>query len=89
MTKNNPTLITAIEMPTEAIDWQWIKLDWQEGKMSMLEIAIAHDVSSALVQRRAKQEGWGRHDPSNPSKYLQTRADAESKLETRLGDAAS
>lgn len=42
----------------------------------MLEIAIAHDVSSALVRRRAKQEGW-------------TSPDAESKQETRLSDVAS
>lgn len=30
MTKSNPVLISAIEIPAEAIDWQWIKLDWQE-----------------------------------------------------------
>lgn len=85
MTKRGSSVIERrnINNPEDAIDWQWIELDYREGVMSILDIAIENGIASGLILRRAKQEGWTRAGPSRPARHSQTNADdAEDERET-------
>lgn len=80
-------MIKRRSIPEDAIDWLWIELDYREGAMTVLEIAVEHGVPSGSILRRAKQEGWGCAGALRPAKRPRTNPYTESRREARL-DAA-
>jgi hypothetical protein len=46
--------------PDHPIDWDRIEREYRAGQLSVSEIAAIHQISRALIQRRARQKGWKR-----------------------------
>lgn len=83
MTKRTPYL-PPVAKTEQQPDWAWIRIEYSEGVMPVLQIALAHGVSSSMILRRAKQERWTRVGAPNSDDRPLGGADTESKREARL-----
>ena len=69
--------------PKPAIDWDSIRAEWDEGQLSLPNIAATHGLSHNAILMRAKRQGWPPRP--NPQVYTQAQA-ATSALEFESGE---
>lgn len=71
MKKTSPIATEATShLPVDSVEWYRIEFHYREGVMSILEIASENGISSALILRKAREEGWPAPSASNRLTHL-------------------